>query len=55
LRCEAKGEGWDIYKAWQERYKVAMNLDEGELEQEKKRARRGRRRRRPRRKRSSDS
>ena len=46
LRCEARGEGWDIYKGWQERYEAAKELDPEELDSERKRARRGRRRRR---------
>ncbi len=54
LRCEARGEGWDIYKAWEERYEAALEMDEGEVETEKKRARRSRRRRKPRRKKKSD-
>ncbi|MCB9915925.1 MAG: polynucleotide adenylyltransferase PcnB [Planctomycetes bacterium] len=52
LRCEARGEGWDLYKAWVERSESASDLGGDELEAEKRRARRGRRRPR-RRKRSS--
>jgi len=48
LRCEAKGEGWDIYKSWVERYQAAQDLGDDEVEKERKRARRGRRRRRKR-------
>lgn len=51
LRCEARGEGWDLYKAWEERLESALDLDPEELEGERKRARRGRRRRTKRRKR----
>lgn len=54
LRCEARGEGWDIYRAWEERYSSALELNDGEVEVEKKRARRSRRRRRPRRKKASE-
>ena len=51
LRCEARGEGWDLYKAWKERFEAAQDLPPEELEVERKRARRGRRRRPKRRKR----
>ena len=47
LRCEARGEGWDIYKAWEERYESASSADPEDIADEKKRSRR----RRPRRKR----
>jgi poly(A) polymerase len=44
LRCEARGEGWDIYKGWEERYQSAQNLDPEELNTERQQASRGRRR-----------
>jgi poly(A) polymerase len=44
LRCEALGEGWDLYKAWEERYENALNLDDEEIESERRQARRRRRR-----------
>jgi poly(A) polymerase len=46
LRTEARGEGWDIYKAWEERYEEAIGMDAEELENERRRARRSRRKRR---------
>jgi len=46
LRCEARGEGWDIYKGWEERFRAAIDLAPEEVEEERRRARRGRRRRR---------
>jgi poly(A) polymerase len=46
LRCEARGEGWDIYKSWLERREEARALDSEGVEEEKKKARRTRRRRR---------
>jgi len=46
LRCEARGEGWDIYKGWEERHAAALEMDPGEIEGERHRARRGRRRNR---------
>lgn len=49
LRCEARGEGWDIYKGWEERYAKALEMDEDAVEGERRRSRRRRprRRRRP--------
>ncbi len=44
LRCEAEGEGWDLYKAWEERYESAITLDDDEVESERRQARRRRRR-----------
>ncbi|MFT7670750.1 MAG: poly(A) polymerase [Planctomycetota bacterium] len=49
LRTEARGEGWDIYKAWEERYRDALEMEPDQVEGERKQARRGRRKRRPRR------
>lgn len=46
IRCEARGEGWDIYKSWLERREEARGLPGDALEDEKKKARRGRRKRR---------
>jgi poly(A) polymerase len=46
LRCEARGEGWDIYKGWQERYNQARDMAPEDVDDERKHARRGRRRRR---------
>lgn len=46
LRCEAKGEGWDIFKGWKERFQAAREMPADEVDDERKRARRGRRKRR---------
>ncbi len=51
LRCEARGEGWDIYKGWEERYEKALEMDEAAVENERRQVRRNRRR--PRRRRRS--
>jgi poly(A) polymerase len=44
LRCEAQGEGWDIYKGWEARYEEAIALDNEEIEDERRRGKRRRRR-----------
>ena len=49
LRTTARGQGWDIYEGWVERYRRARAASGDELDAERKRARRGSsRRRRPR-------
>jgi len=46
LRTEARGEGWDIYRAWEDRWASARAMSEEEVEEERRRGRRGRRKRR---------
>lgn len=48
IRCEARGEGWDIYKSWLERRDEALGLTDDMIDEEKKKSRRGKRRRRSR-------
>ncbi|MDP6520660.1 MAG: polynucleotide adenylyltransferase PcnB [Planctomycetota bacterium] len=57
LRTTARGQGWDIYEGWKERYRRARGASDDELDAERQRARRGsgRRRRRPRRRRRGGS
>jgi len=54
LRAAAWGQGWDLYEAWQERHRKALEVTEEELDQirgdgrrQRNRRRRKRRRRRP--------
>lgn len=48
LRVQARGKGWDVYEAWDERRERAQEADEEELDEERRRVR-GRKRRRRRR------
>jgi poly(A) polymerase len=41
LRTEARGQGWDIYEGWEERYRRAREASSEDVDQERKRARRG--------------
>jgi poly(A) polymerase len=47
LRVQARGKGWDVFEAWEERLSRALQADEEELEEERKRVRGRRRNRRP--------
>ena len=35
LRVEARGQGWDIYEGWCERYQKALEASTEELEEER--------------------
>lgn len=47
LRVQARGKGWDVFEAWEERRARALEADDEELEEERKRVRGRRRPRRP--------
>ena len=46
LRVAARGQGWDIYEGWKERYRLALEAPSDTVEAERKRSRRRSRRRR---------
>jgi len=49
LRALARGQGWDIYQGWHDRYERALDADQEEIDEERRRVRRGQRKRRRRR------
>ena len=49
LRALARGQGWDIYQGWHDRYERALDADQDEIDDERRRVRRGQRKRRRRR------
>lgn len=49
LRALARGQGWDIYQGWHDRYERALDADQDEINDERRRIRRGQRKRRRRR------
>ena len=49
LRVEARGQGWDIYEGWRDRFQRAKSATREELEDERRRVRTKKKRRRRRR------